>query len=218
MMLLHKSLCSLSRAARRRAVPFAAAAAIALGMILPAGCQRTPLPRVILPDPQIDPAIAGLEYHHPVEMVEAVCAPPRGWRAEPLENTGRHAHKVWVSPTGHTAYGVIRINLPLPVGPDLVLRGFLREMRRSEGVANLLERNRDADLPGIRFIAEGARYTIHTNLVVHGRRAWAIYAGVLRNHDVLPDELALAERAREHTAVGLPADHQSQVNRLADLP
>ena len=49
------------------------------------------------------------------------------------------------------------------------------------------------------------------------------YAGTLRQRRVVADELALAEKAREHTAVGSSADHASQVlhrrpHKLGDAP
>jgi hypothetical protein len=129
--------------------------------------------------------------------------PPRGWQPDSLKRTGRHAHQAWISPSGHTAYGVIRMNLPLPfIGPDRVLKGFLDEMRRSEGQATLLSRTTDRRLPGIRFVAEGGQYKLRTNLVVRGFRAWAVYAGTRRDAEEVPGELNLAEQARELTKIG----------------
>jgi hypothetical protein len=182
------------------------------------GCQRRLPPLPDLADPRV-PAPGLLAYQAVVD-VEAVCAPPQGWQPEPLKQSGQHTHQVWLSPSGKTAYGVIHVRLPLPVGPELVLWGFMREMRQSEGEAILLSRQRDPDLPGIRFVAEGGLYRIHTNLLVYGRRAWAVYAGTLREEEVSADELALAERARETTHVGLPegAEELSRSGRspLAD--
>ena len=140
----------------------------------------------------------------PVAAVEAVCVPPAGWRAEPLKKSSSHSHQVWLSPTGDTAYGVIRFSMPLPVGEDLALVGFLNQMKSHEGEANLLSKERDPNLPGLRFVAEGGLYTIRTNLIVSGWGGWAIYAGTLRKHPVRPEELDLAEAARESTRVGLP--------------
>lgn len=145
----------------------------------------------------------GLDAPVPVESVDALCAPPTGWRIEPLKSSPKHAHQVWLSPSGHTAYGVIRMTLPLPVGSDLVLWAFMREMKKSEGEATLLSKEKDPELPGIRFVAEGGLYKMRTNLLVHGRHAWAVYAGSLRAETEIPEELELAARAREHTIVDL---------------
>ena len=139
----------------------------------------------------------------PYPDLEAMVTPPRGWQPDSLKRTGRHAHQAWISPSGHTAYGVIRMNLPLPfIGPDRVLKGFLDEMRRSEGQATLLSRTTDRRLPGIRFVAEGGQYKLRTNLVVRGFRAWAVYAGTRRDAEEVPGELNLAEQARELTKIG----------------
>ena len=115
-----------------------------------------------------------------------------------------HRHQVWISPGKATAYGVIVFKLPLPVGPSLALWGVLREMRRTEGQANLLDRHDDPVLRGIRFTAEGGRYTIRANLTTDGLRGWLVYAGTLRDHPIDAAELRLAERARDATRVGQP--------------
>lgn len=135
--------------------------------------------------------------------IEAVVTPPVGWRPDPLKRTRSHAHQAWISPTGRTAYGVIRINLPLPfIGPDMVLPRFIEEMRRTEGEGRLLSRHRDSGLPGLRFVAEGGQYRLRANLITRGFRAWAVYAGSLRAQPEMPDEIAVAEAAREETRIG----------------
>ena len=151
-------------------------------------------------------SMADLADPSSVETVQAICAPPIGWQIEPLKKSQRHAHQIWMSPTRRTAYGVIHMKLPLPVGENLVLQAYLREMKRSEGEAVLLSEEKDPKLPGLRFVAEGGMYKTRTNLIVDGWQAWAIYAGTVRGQDVMPDELDLAERAREHTRIGLTAD------------
>jgi hypothetical protein len=98
---------------------------------------------------------------------------------------------------------VIFIHLPLPVGQDLALWGFLREMRRSEGEANLISKQWDPNLSATRFVAEGGLYRVRVNLFVDGWSAWAVYAGTLRAEPIAGNELDLAERAREYTGVGL---------------
>jgi hypothetical protein len=133
---------------------------------------------------------------------EAAVVPPVGWQKEPLKTSDRHKHQVWLSPSGNTAYGVIRFTMPLPVGPDLALRhGILPEMRRTEGEATLISSQRDDRLPGLRFVAEGGKYRLRTNLMTRGWKGWAVYAGTLRENDVNPAELELAELARERTEI-----------------
>jgi hypothetical protein len=138
------------------------------------------------------------------DTVEALVVPPVGWIAQPLKHSNKHDHQIWLSPSGSTAYGVIRFKLPLPVGPESVLQlGFLPEMKRTEGEATLLSSQRDPALPGLRFVAEGGQHLVRTNLMTRGFKGWAVYAGTLRDHPEVPEELALAELAREHTAVGV---------------
>ena len=135
--------------------------------------------------------------------LDAVVSPPPGWNADPIKRTRTHAHQAWISPSGRTAYGVIRMNLPLPfIGPGVVLPRFLDQMRESEGEARLLSRQNDSDLPGIRFVAEGGQYRLRANLMTRGFRAWAVYAGTLRAQPEMPDELRVAEAAREETKIG----------------
>ncbi|CAN5469104.1 hypothetical protein BH09PLA1_BH09PLA1_09410 [soil metagenome] len=154
--------------------------------------------------PSIAPSTQ-LSSSTPNRDVDAYVSPPIGWLAEPLKHTSRHSHQVWISPSGFTAYGVIRSSLPLPVGYDLVLWGFMNEMKKSEGEATLISKEWDANLDALRFVAEGGKYRLRANLVVDGWQAWAVYAGTLRDHAVMEDELELAEIAREHTAVGIGA-------------
>jgi len=111
-------------------------------------------------------------------------------------------HRVWLSATGATAYGVIHFTLPLPVGENLALSGFLDEMKKTEGDCTLLQRQDDLSLPGIRFVAEGGLYRIHVNFLVATWEGWAVYAETLRGKPVIADEFDLAVRAREHTHVG----------------
>ena len=154
----------------------------------------------------VSDAPAALSAAAPHGVVEAMVVPPAGCRPDPIKRSKTHAHQAWISPSGKTAYGVIRINLPLPfIGPDVVLRPFMDEMRQTEGAAKLVSRKTDRRLPGpgIRFVAEGGEYTIRTNLMTRGFRAWAVYAGTRRGEEAVPAELELAEQARERTKIGL---------------
>ena len=80
----------------------------------------------------------------------------------------------------------------------------MNEMKRVEGEGKLLTKEDDDTLPGLRFVAEGGRYHVRTNLITSGRTAWAIYAGTVRGKPVDQAELQLAERAREATSPGMP--------------
>jgi len=172
----------------------------ALGVFL-AGCSSTAKP--------VKPAwtttdTLGLSAPLYDADVDAVCFPPIGWKPSPLKSSPNHVHQIWLSPTGDTAYGVIHFKMPLPVGENLAFSGFLTQMKKTEGEATLLERQDDATLPGIRFIAAGGIYVIRGNLLVEGWEGWTIYAGTLKSGPILQSELDLAVRAREHTQIGRP--------------
>ena len=136
--------------------------------------------------------------------VVAFCDPPIGWKPDPIKSDANHVHQIWLSPTTDTAYGIIHFKLPLPVGADLALSGFLAQMKKTEGDATLLERHDDPHLPGIRFTARGGVYTIRANLIVRGWEGWAVYAGTERGKPIDSIELDFALRAREHTCIGRP--------------
>src|SRR5690349_12818122 len=124
--------------------------------------------------------------------VDAYVDPPTGWIRQPLKLTARHRHQIWESPTGKTAYGVIRFLLPFPVGHDLLLWAFMREMKRTQGEGVLVSKQWDQNMGGLRFVAEGGKYRVRVNLFVHGFAGWAVYAGTLRNSPIVPEELDLA--------------------------
>jgi hypothetical protein len=166
-----------------------------------AGCASRRSTRALESPPTTLPS--GLGERTVVPAVQAACRPPIDWAMQPLKETKNHSHQLWLSPTGNTAYGVIRFSLPLPVGPDTVLYFFLREMRASEGEARLISKRRDPQLKGLRFVAEGGLYVVRTSLTTRGLRGWAVYAGTLRARPILPNELLLAELAREETETGV---------------
>ncbi len=186
---------------RRRPWPIASAVAVALT----AGCSSA------VRSVQRVPTTKWVEQARAVELsvpfaddeLQAMVVPPVGWRADPRKRSARHTHQVWISPSGNTAYGVIRFALPLPVGLDLTLWGFLREMRNRTGEATLLTRADDAALPGLRFEAEGGPYKLRCNLIVDGRRGWAVYAATRRTEPVDEPELTRAANAREQTRVNV---------------
>lgn len=149
------------------------------------------------------PADGGLESSRNFEPLEAIVAPPADWAVRDGPADKGQAHRVWLSPSGRTAFGVIRVNLPLPfLSPRLLLGPFLKKMREAEGEGRLISRASDPNLPGLRFVAEGGRYTMRGNLISRGWRAWVVYAGILRSQPVAPDELDVAERAREAVRPG----------------
>lgn len=55
---------------------------------------------------------------------------------------------------------------------------------------------------------------MRVNMTVRGFEGWAAYAGTHRNEEVAPDELNLAEQARENTIFGLPEG--TAMNRAMD--
>ena len=168
------------------------------------GCHHYYRPRAVAPP------MAGLMPPTPNDEVQAMVTPPVGWIPQPLKYSDRHTHQIWLSPSGETAYGAIRFKLPWPVGPRLLLGRFLAEMRRVEQTSTLLSKEDDPDLPGIRFVAESSIHKVRVNLITHGFRGWAFYAGTNVGHEETKAELELAERAREASSPGLPADYQSQ--------
>jgi hypothetical protein len=159
------------------------------------------------PRPTAQTAAFTDELSEPIDMPEldARVVPPLRWKTDPaVRNSDRHTQTVWVSPSGGTAYGVIHFALPLPVGEEIALRGFLAEMRKSEGEARLLSKNREGER--LRFVAEGGKYRIRGILLTKAFQGWAVYAGTLRSTSLAVDELALAVQARENTALGLESD------------
>lgn len=179
-----------------------------IALVLAAGCRNIPRPE---PVPDAMAYDQGERVFDPTYLadVNAVAAPPVGWQSEPIKSSARHAHQVWLSPSGDTAYGVIYFTLPavakvFPVPIDWVLRGYLDEMRKDQGEAVLIAKERDPSLPGMRFVAEGGLYRTWTNLITEGRHGWAIYAGTLRDKPTKPAEFDLAAEARERTLIQVP--------------
>jgi hypothetical protein len=133
--------------------------------------------------------------------------PPASWQPARLKATAKHKHQVWLSPSGDTAYGVIRFELPLPLPVELVILGFISEMKRDQGEAKLLYSAPDKALPGLRFACEGGRYRLRGNMLVKGAGGWVVYAGTLRAREENQPELTIAELAREQTRTGDTPPH-----------
>ena len=160
-----------------------------------AGCRSNdPVPQTA-----VEAKLRGL---HADTDVLAQCRPPLPWQPKPLEHFPRSVQRVWLSPTGRTAYGVIYIRLPLPVGPDLVLWRFIADMRDMEGDGRLISRERNGG-GEIRFVAETPRYRFNARLHTASRNAWVIYAGVRRDEPPDAEEFSVAESARDATIPGL---------------
>ncbi|HEY7116473.1 MAG TPA: hypothetical protein VH475_07805 [Tepidisphaeraceae bacterium] len=140
----------------------------------------------------------------PLASVDAIVVPPIGWKPDDPKGSDRHAHQVWLSPTGKTAYGVIHFGLPLPFSASWIINPFISEMKKSEGEATLVgQPQKDDALPGMRFTVLSPEYKMRINLICKGFSGWAVYAGTIRGQEEAPDELKLAEQAREHTRVGV---------------
>jgi hypothetical protein len=144
----------------------------------------------------------GLSQPAFIDTVDAIAVPPIGWTRDSLRKSARHTHEVWIAPSGSTCYGVMHFALPFPVGADLALWGFMREMQKKQGEANLISSEKDSSLPGMRFVAAGGKYLVRVNLLTKGWEGWAVYAGTLRDLPINQNELDLAQRAREYTVTG----------------
>ena len=173
-------------------------------LIFGTGCSTHNGPKEVQPTAQPAftkdvPGLSPLEYRNDLE---ALVDPPIGWKADEIKQNARHVHQVWLSPSGNTAYGVILMKLPWPVGPDLLLWGFLDRMKQTEGQAQVLAKQKDEKLPGYRLVLNGDHYCLRCTLIVHDWRAWAVYAGTVRSAPILQNELELAEKARDDTVVG----------------
>jgi hypothetical protein len=187
---------------------------VLLPVVILCGCRaepRPPTPRALeqantLSASQPLAGVDALAQRSYVAPIDATAAPPAGWQSDPLKSTSEHNHLAWISPSGHTAYGIIRFKLPLPIGHDWALAGFLNNMKKSQGEATLIARQWDPAIKGLRFIAQGGQYTLRSNLFVRGTTGWAVYAGTLRQENVNSAELALAEEARERTMIGSDSD------------
>ena len=181
----------------RAAARFCTPLAVVIAFLAMVGCARHKRPAI-----STQPITAELEAPRYVETLEATVTPPSGWKLDKDKNEAEHSHQVWISPTGKTAFGVILFHMPLPVGHEWALWGFLREMKKNEGTAEVIDKKWDEDLGALRFVAQGGRYTVRTILRVSGFDGLAIYAGTLTGQPVDETELRIAEDARERSFWG----------------
>lgn len=171
---------------RLRLVHSIAVALSGVAAIVVCGCAT--------PAPPTSPT--AVDLGHDPELRARLRAPD-GWRDDAPRRDANSVQRVWISPSGDTAFGVIRFELPLPVGHDLALWGFLRAMRRDDGRADLLEKHWDERRRVLRFVVEGQTYRVRALLHVRGLGGWSAYAGSLRERPENAAEIELAERARE---------------------
>lgn len=168
-------------------------------------CAAEPARRPVLAPPTMGliarAAATGLSRPVDFADLQAMVVPPAGWVEQPAKLDERHVHRIWVSPSGDVAYGVIYFHLPLPLGPGLTLSGFLQQMKKTEGDATLISQSDDDRLPGIRFVADGGLYRIRANLITSGFDGWVVYAGTLLRRPIDRPELALGIAAREQTQI-----------------
>src|SRR5687768_3577614 len=81
--------------------------------IVGAGCAAQPrYKNVATTLPTTLPESTGLSAPEYSGAVGATAVPPVAWAPDPLKSSPRHAHQVWISPSGRTAYGVIHFSLP----------------------------------------------------------------------------------------------------------
>jgi hypothetical protein len=92
--------------------------------------------------------------------------------------------------------------MPIPASEDLALWGFLREMKRSEGAADLKFKQELPDHRGLQFEAVGKLYHVRGILRVSGWTGWVTYAGTRVGQTFDLKELAKAEEARDSTVFG----------------
>jgi hypothetical protein len=186
----------------RGAVPLA----FAVALLALNGCRSRPEAPTTSPVRGYNAPIRGYAATVPALLadkdLEARICPPPDWKPRTDKKSLQHMHRTWLSPTGDTAYGLIRFRLPFPVTHDLALVGFLAEMKRREGEARLISKQSEPN-GGLHFVAEGGIYRVHGTMFVRGFRGWCVYAGSLRTRPENPPELDQARAARDSTRVGL---------------
>lgn len=143
--------------------------------------------------------------------VEAFITPPAGWNIDKEEINDERTHLVWLSPSRETAYGVVYAKAPfylpaMKMFHEKALDRVIEAFRDDQGEAELLSQQWDDDRKAMRFEAKGGLYHIRSILTVRGKSVWTVYAGTRNGREPVPDELAIAESAREATLVGREAD------------
>ena len=184
---------------------------VLLGLLSLVGCSRTVLRADERPTSRPVQGI-GEGYFEP--RVESFVVPPRGWDLDPPKGDDQHVHLVWLSPSRDTAYGVIFLQIPgwVPTAiipsrslHNTVLDEFVKKMREDQGEAELVSSEWDEPNDRLNFVARGKVFTIHSFLTVRGHAGWAAYRGTKTGDNEPPNEIALADRARDATKVGRDA-------------
>ena len=161
-------------------------------LILPA-CRASDPPEAVTLQADYEPAL------------EATVYPPEGWVLDERVTDRGDPHWLWLSPTGNTAYGVIRFATPVPVGRDrfgheaAFRLGYLPGMRKEENRADVLDKSWDDERAVLRFEVEGDFHTVDGLMLIRGWRGWGVYAGTNTGGVRDDAEIALAEEAREKT-------------------
>jgi hypothetical protein len=178
---------------------------LSLLAVLAGGCRSFPdyKPPAAATQPLVG---AQLSDAQAITEVDAIVQPPAGWEREETKASSDHVHLSWKSPSGKTNYGVIYFSIPVPIPASWLFDRYIAAMKESEGEAKVIEGPlNDRNLPGVRFTVETGPYRMRTNLICKGFHGWSIYAGTLREQPEVPDELRLAERARDKTQPGAPS-------------
>lgn len=107
------------------------------------------------------------------KRVEAEVAPPKGWKPVGLETGERHRELSWESPSGRVVYGVVRFDMPFPAPRELVITGYVNDIAKSEGKAELISRL--AGPTYTRFIVAGTKHISDVKLTLRGTKGWFVY-------------------------------------------
>jgi hypothetical protein len=174
-------------------------AGLALSIAVTSGCakkyKRPPKPVEVADAAGVVPSPAPIREFN---QFYAEIDPPPGWRFELTSESERHEHVTWISPGNNTAFGIVYFRMPLPVGHELAFKyGFLAEMRRKEGRAEVLEKRWDQEMEGLRFTVESRFFHVEAKFFVRGMEGWAIYAGSRLGYPVDEEEFETAQRVRE---------------------
>ncbi|MEM8874613.1 MAG: hypothetical protein AAGD32_10175 [Planctomycetota bacterium] len=142
-----------------------------------------------------------------IDNLEAVATPPVGWALDDVKTGDNYIHYVWLSPTGKTAYGIVRFTPPIYVwanefGHNAAFNfGFKPAMKDDQGYVKVLDKSWDGEARMLVFEVEGGTYTTRNHFRVRGRRGWTVYAGTFTGETPIAEELALAIEARNATTV-----------------
>lgn len=132
--------------------------------------------------------------------LQAICMPPAGWVDKGMKQGDNHVRRTWVDPTNTMGYCVIRASLPLPVGESMVLSAFLAEVRKTQGDARLIEKRSSGE--GLTFVAESPILRYEGRVHCSGFRGWIVFASILNTDSAHPENLKVAEAARDATILG----------------